>query len=56
MCPYLSANYVSDCPLNMAQVSVWPDNLHLKTHKKRVPSGTHIKQESVELSNYRLLF
>ena len=29
MCPYLSANYVSDCPPNMAQVSVWPDNLHL---------------------------
>ena len=28
MCPYLSANYVSDCPPNMAQVSVWPDNLH----------------------------
>ena len=27
MCPYLSANYVSDCPPNMAQVSVWPDNL-----------------------------
>ena len=27
MCPYLSANYVSDCPPNMAQVSVYPDNL-----------------------------
>ena len=27
MCPYLSANYVSDCPPNMAQVSVRPDNL-----------------------------
>ena len=29
MCPYLSANYVSDCPPNMAQVSVWPDNLQI---------------------------
>ena len=29
MCPRLSANYVSCCPPNMAQVSVWADNLHL---------------------------
>ena len=28
MGPYLSANYVSDCPPNMAQVSVLSDNLH----------------------------
>ena len=28
MCPRLSANYVSCCPPNMAQVSVWADNLH----------------------------
>ena len=27
MCPRLSANYVSCCPPNMAQVSVWADNL-----------------------------
>ena len=25
MCPYLSANYVADCPPNMAQVSVYKD-------------------------------
>ena len=38
MCPYLSANYVSDCPPNMAQVSVWPDNLQqsVQDDKKRV--------------------
>ena len=24
-CPYLSANYVADCPPNMAQVSVYKD-------------------------------
>ena len=29
MCPRLSANYVSCCPPNMAQVSVWAGNLHL---------------------------
>lgn len=29
MGPYLSANYVSDCPPNMAQVSVLSDNLHM---------------------------
>ena len=29
MGPYLSANYVSDCPPNMAQVSVLSDNLQL---------------------------
>lgn len=28
MCPRLSANYVSCCPPNMAQVSVWAGNLH----------------------------
>ena len=27
MCPHLSANYVSSCPPNMAQVSVWAGNL-----------------------------
>ena len=27
MCPRLSANYVSCCPPNMAQVSVWAGNL-----------------------------
>lgn len=30
MCPRLSANYVSCCPPNMAQVSVWADNLQLR--------------------------
>ena len=30
MCPRLSANYVSCCPPNMAQVSVWAGNLHQK--------------------------
>lgn len=29
MCPRLSANYVSCCPPNMAQVSVWAGNLHI---------------------------
>ena len=29
MCPHLSANYVSSCPPNMAQVSVWAGNLQL---------------------------
>lgn len=33
MCPRLSANYVSCCPPNMAQVSVWAGNLHcIKRH------------------------
>ena len=32
MCPRLSANYVSCCPPNMAQVSVWAGNLHLTTN------------------------
>ena len=49
MCPRLSANYVSCCPPNMAQVSVWAGNLHpsgiqpsriaqaiLSTHKLRI--------------------
>ena len=31
MCPRLSANYVSCCPPNMAQVSVWADNLQEKS-------------------------
>ena len=29
MCPRLSANYVSCCPPNMAQVSVWAGNLQV---------------------------
>ena len=35
MCPRLSANYVSCCPPNMAQVSVWAGNLQfLQTAEK----------------------
>ena len=30
MCPRLSANYVSCCPPNMAQVSVWAGNLQIE--------------------------
>ena len=33
MCPHLSANYVSSCPPNMAQVSVWAGNLQRKRKK-----------------------
>ena len=32
MCPRLSANYVSCCPPNMAQVSVWAGNLQGRIH------------------------
>ena len=34
MCPRLSANYVSCCPPNMAQVSVWAGNLQLYINSK----------------------
>lgn len=33
MCPRLSANYVSCCPPNMAQVSVWAGNLQVSDDK-----------------------
>ena len=34
MCPHLSANYVADCPPNMAQVSVCKDE---RTGKRQSP-------------------
>ena len=44
MCPRLSANYVSCCPPNMAQVSVWADNLQ-RAEKRR---NDHYKEEPVD--------
>ena len=35
MCPRLSANYVSCCPPNMAQVSVWAGNLQHLTYNRQ---------------------
>ena len=34
MCPYLSANYVADCPPNMAQVSIYKDE---RTRRRQSP-------------------
>lgn len=35
----LSANYVSGCPPNMAQVSVWAGNLHPTTNQRQLPTN-----------------
>lgn len=44
MCPRLSANYVSCCPPNMAQVSVWADNLQDERKLDFKPLGIAIKK------------
>ena len=36
MCPRLSANYVSCCPPNMAQVSVWAGNLQFSLYLSKI--------------------
>ena len=42
MCPRLSANYVSCCPPNMAQVSVWAGNL--QSDSSIVSAGYHLSR------------
>ena len=44
MCPRLSANYVSCCPPNMAQVSVWAGNLQFRAmHGLNVDGSSNIE-------------
>lgn len=51
MCPRLSANYVSCCPPNMAQVSVWAGNLQLSP--LRPPPAIRVLKTSLILGTTR---
>ena len=50
MCPHLSANYVADCPPNMAQVSVYKDERTGKRLAVYSPDLAELRKKEKEIN------